>query len=384
MARSRRSERLLLGLIAGLALVAAPLGAQAPGIQVVKLTDGTDNNSPPGPSIPAGSTVTFTYIVTNTGNTPLAGVVVVDDHGTPGNPADDFTATFTGGDTDADSLLDTTETWVFAATATAPVGQYTNTAIVSGTPSGGSPVIDTDLDNLFGISPAIQVVKRTNGTDNNSPPGPSVPIGSTVTFTYVVTNPGNAPLSNVVVVDDNGTPANVADDFNATFTGGDTNANSLLDTTETWTFTASRIATAGQHTNTAMASGSAGGLTVTDTDLDHHLGVIPPTATPTPTSTRTPTATATRTPTPTSTSTPTATATRTPTTTTPPTATSTPTRTPTPIATATSTAIASPSPTAIGGGVGPSSPIPTLSFPMLALLAAALAAVGYFAMRRGL
>ena len=103
---------------------------------------------------------------------------------------------------------------------------------------------DTDSDNHFGTAAAINVVKLTNGTDNDTAPGPHVPVGSTVTFTYVVTNTGNVPLSSVTVTDDNGSAANLADDFNATFVGGDTNADGLLDTTETWTFTATRIATA--------------------------------------------------------------------------------------------------------------------------------------------
>ena len=80
--------------------------------------------------------------------------------------------------------------------------------------------------------PALNVVKLTNGTENNAAPGPVVPAGSTVTFSYVVTNPGNVPLSGVAVSDNNGTPANLADDFNATFVGGDTKTNGLLDLAE--------------------------------------------------------------------------------------------------------------------------------------------------------
>ena len=64
--------------------------------------------------------------------------------------------------------------------------------------------------------------------------------GAAVTWTYVVTNPGTVPLSNVVVRDDNGTPGNTADDFLPAFTGGDTNNNGLLDPGETWTYTATR------------------------------------------------------------------------------------------------------------------------------------------------
>ena len=47
-------------------------------------------------------------------------------------------------------------------------------------------------------------------------PARIVPVGSTVTWTYDVTNAGNEPLKNVAVTDDNGTPGNTADDFNPT------------------------------------------------------------------------------------------------------------------------------------------------------------------------
>src|SRR5688572_8360351 len=90
-------------------------------------------------------------------------------------------------------------------------------------------------------TPAISISKLTNGTNNDAAPGVFVPVSSTVTFTYVVTNTGNVPLSGVTVLDDNGTPGNAADDFNATFVGGDSDSDGQLDTTEAWTFTASRI-----------------------------------------------------------------------------------------------------------------------------------------------
>lgn len=134
----------------------------------------------------------------------------------------------------------------------------------------------------------IQVVKRTNGSDNNSPPGPSLLVGSIATFTYVLTNPGAVAATNIFVRDDNGTPGNLADDFNPTFVGGDGNGNGLLDTTETWTYSASRIVTAGQHTNVGQASAVVNGdIVVSSTDLDSHLGVSP-TNTPTSTPTNTP------------------------------------------------------------------------------------------------
>jgi len=124
-------------------------------------------------------------------------------------------------------------------------------------------------------SGGITLVKLTNGTDNDTPPGPTVPVGSTVTFTYLVTNPGADPISGVIARDDNGTPGVPADDFNATFVGGDTNANGLLDPAETFTFVASRIVTPGPYANIGTASGTLiGGETATDSDPDHHVGIL--------------------------------------------------------------------------------------------------------------
>jgi hypothetical protein len=150
-------------------------------------------------------------------------------------------------------------------------------------PSGDTSVVCTDftvtagqtkifsIDNA-GTAAAIRVLKLTNGSDNDTAPGPTLPVGSTATFTYLVTNPGNAPLVNVAVLDDNGTPANPADDFTPTFTGGDNNANGTLDPSETWTYTAARIVTPGQYTNTGTVTGSGGGSTVTSSNVDNHFG----------------------------------------------------------------------------------------------------------------
>lgn len=137
----------------------------------------------------------------------------------------------------------------------------------------------TDLTIDFGYyrKALIQLVKLTNGTDNNSPTGPQVPVGSLVTWTYNVTSTGSTePIANVIVADDNGTPGNPADDFLAIFSGGDSNGNNLLDVGETWTFVATGVATAGQYGNlgTATGNGSFSGSPVSATDPDHYVGVV--------------------------------------------------------------------------------------------------------------
>ena len=103
-----------------------------------------------------------------------------------------------------------------------------------------------------------------------------VPVGQTVTFTFVVTNTGDVPLQNVEVIDDNGTPADASDDFIPTFVGGDTNGNGLLDLTETWTYTATRDATLGLHFNDAKVTAEDDqGEMVMDADPSNHTGFVP-------------------------------------------------------------------------------------------------------------
>src|SRR4029077_9543455 len=121
-------------------------------------------------------------------------------------------------------------------TATALAGQQTNVGTVAAQDANNPPgttVTDTNPANYFG-GPAIHIVKFVNGEDADSPTGPHVAVGSTLTFTYVVTNTGDVPLANVVVTDDKLGPI-------TSFTG-DANGDGMLDLTETWTYTATATA----------------------------------------------------------------------------------------------------------------------------------------------
>ncbi|MFN8491897.1 MAG: choice-of-anchor E domain-containing protein [Caldilineaceae bacterium] len=92
--------------------------APGPGIAIQKRTNSFDANGPNDPDVPQlqpGATVTWTYIVTNTGNIsfPLASVIVTDSQ--PG-----ITPTFvTTSDANGDGFLAPGETWLYQATSKA-------------------------------------------------------------------------------------------------------------------------------------------------------------------------------------------------------------------------------------------------------------------------
>ncbi len=268
---------------------------ETPAIQIVKLTNGTNNDSPPvagtpdGPIVPVGSTVTWTYNVTDTGsNVPLSNVTVTDNIAGV-NPTPVLSGGFNVGDTNHDGLLEPGETWVFTASGTAIAGQYSNIGTATGTPPTGPNVTATNPDHYFGYTTNISILKLTNGTNNDNPPvagtpdGPIVPVGSTVTWTYDVSTTGNVPLSSVAVTDNiagvNPTPV-----LSGGFNVGDTNHDGLLEAGETWVFTASGTAIAGQYSNIGTATGTPstpagtpipGAPTQTATNPDHYFGATP-------------------------------------------------------------------------------------------------------------
>ena len=258
----------------------------SPGIHVVKYVNGQDANTPADAVyVKAGAGVTWTYVVTSASANPLT-VTLRDDNGTPGNPADDFSPTFTGGDTNGNHMLDQGETWRYTATGVVPAGLYGNVALATGT-DGSTTVYDDDLAYAFGAAPAIQVVKAVNALDPFHPTSieradsawVELVVGTTATFTYIVTDTGNIAVSlNKLtgVVDDNGTPGNTADDFFATYVSGDTNNNGMLDLNEVWLFRATTTVVAGAYVNTGTATGfePKTSQTVTSSDSAGYFGNV--------------------------------------------------------------------------------------------------------------
>ncbi len=146
-----------------------------PAISVVKGTSG---------KVEPGATITVTATVTNTGDTTLSGIVVIDDHAGTLN---------CGGQTSLASLASMVCTGTFSAPATPGVLSVTNTVTVSGQDQIPVTVSASASATTNIISPDISVVKGTSG---------KVEAGATINVTATVTNTGNTGLSGILVVDD--------------------------------------------------------------------------------------------------------------------------------------------------------------------------------------
>ncbi|MDV6342373.1 DUF11 domain-containing protein [Nitrosomonas sp. Is24] len=217
-----------------------------------------------------GDTFTYTILAKNNSTDTVANGVVVTD-------TLDANVTFvsvTGGGVFADNgaaadtvtwnvgSLSPGETQVLTVTVrvndNAPTGNLTQdllnsvsiTAITKDpTPGNNINTEPTNLEVGFTPSGAIAIIKTTNGTD-----GPTISEGETVTWTYTVSNTGNVDLSNIQVVDDNGTASN-SDDFKPTLISGDDGDDGILGLNEVWTFQATGVAYPVNYSNIGTASG---------------------------------------------------------------------------------------------------------------------------------
>jgi hypothetical protein len=162
-----------------------------------------------------GDTVTYTFEVTNVGEEDLFEVTLTDDTGIcDAEPVLED-------DADGDTTLSVDETWTYScehvATAEDP-NRLENVATVTAVNDAGDEVSDEDDAVVRIIHPDIDLDKSVSAS--------TVPAGTTVTYTFVVTNTGDTKLFDVTVVDDvMGTIGTIAEleagaseTFTATFT----------------------------------------------------------------------------------------------------------------------------------------------------------------------
>ena len=114
--------------------------------------------------------------------------------------------------------------------------------------------ICTIVNNDVGVSvtpavpPFIDLIKTANPV--------SLPAGSgQVIYTYTLSNIGTVPVTNVTIIGDTCSPVNRI--------SGDLNSNLSLDLDEVWVYTCTKIVSE-THTNTAVATGWANGISAVD------------------------------------------------------------------------------------------------------------------------
>jgi len=194
-------------------------------------------------SLPAGpGAVTYTYTLRNVGTVPVTNITMVDDTCSP--------LTLVSGDTNSDAKLQVSETWTYSCSTTLSA-THTNNVVATGWANGISVTDIASAIVVVGspvVPPLIHVTKIPS-------PLTLLAKGGMVTYTEKITNPGTVALSNVKLNDDKCSPMK--------YISGDTNGDSKLDTTETWTYTC-RTNLTKTTTNTAIASGEANGYTVRD------------------------------------------------------------------------------------------------------------------------
>jgi hypothetical protein len=219
-----------------------------PAIDIEKSTNGFDADTPPGPSVPVGADVEWTYVVTNIGDVTLTNWVVNDDK------LDGVVCR--GSDLEAGDFIICMESGV------AGDGPYVNVAEVTAS-DGDTRVSDTDPSHYLGgggAFVAIEVEKSTNDEDADFEPGPIVNVDQTVEWEYVVTNLGDVTLTNWVVNDDQ---------------LGEVCRGSNLAVGASSTCTESGVASADQYVNVAEVTASDGNIRVTDEDPSHYFGSDP-------------------------------------------------------------------------------------------------------------
>ncbi len=156
---------------------------QTPSLAVVKSSAATSFNT-------VGTSLTYDFLVTNTGNVTMSQVAVTD-------------AKVAGVSCLATTLApgaSTTCTGVHTVTqADLDAGTVVNIAAVTGTPPGGSPITPVPSNTVTigaAQTPSLSIVKATTTTQASA-------VNQAIPYTFTVANTGNVTMSDIAVSDPN-------------------------------------------------------------------------------------------------------------------------------------------------------------------------------------
>ena len=217
----------------------------------------------------AGDSLTYTYELENTGDTPFRvegtrADALTDDRCSP--------VAYVDGDGNGDEVLDIGETWTYRCSATlqgtttntvtTPLTPFVPPSTVTGPPQVGPPIPLTATVTVQVPTPGIDIAKRASAPGGTEVAGALlVPAGAVVTFDYDVTSgPADTPMQVLAVIDNKCSPV--------VYRAGDVDRDGLLDVAETWTYTCAQVFDGAiEVTNTAVVTAREpkGGRTLTAT-----------------------------------------------------------------------------------------------------------------------
>ncbi|GIG62893.1 hypothetical protein Lfu02_72650 [Longispora fulva] len=186
----RNTSALTVGSVTTTDDACTPVTVPVSSLSVVKSATPADQAS-----FVVGQVVTYSFVVTNTGNQTLTNVTV-DETGFSGSPSPTVSCPAGVASMAAGAQVTCTATYTVTQ-ADVDNGAVTNTATASGTPPSGSAVTSTPSSFTVPVpapAPALVVAKSVSPT---SVPG----AGETVTYSFTVTNTGNVTLTNVTVTE---------------------------------------------------------------------------------------------------------------------------------------------------------------------------------------
>jgi hypothetical protein len=223
-------------------------GLYAPTLKIETLVNGDEADSPTGPTVDAGDQLNWTFIVKNTGNVRISNIAVHRN----GEAADC-----------PKTELDTDEAMICTAKSLAGEGQQHEIGTAKGSDPCGERAVANDPAFYFGRNdrPAIEITKYIGQDDANTAPGPTVEVGATIEWRFLVTNVGNVRLEGIEVIDDKLTTILCP--------------KTALDPGESMVCTATGIALPCEQTNEARVRAGVGTETarnITDTDVAHYFG----------------------------------------------------------------------------------------------------------------
>jgi hypothetical protein len=229
-------------------------GGQSPKIDIEMAVNGQDADTPRGLIVPPDAALSWTYVVTNSGDVNLADIKVTDDSGlSPGCPK---------------TSLRPGESMTCTANSSATSGDHASLGSVTAKSPCNDTVKDSDpthygTEQVLPEVPTIAIKKYTNGQDADSAPGPSILVGAPVQWTYEVTNTWTKVLNSVKITDDRGVAVSCP--------------KTTLQPSEKMTCTGNGTAVAGQYKNIGTAEGtSEKGNKATASDPSHYNGSTPP------------------------------------------------------------------------------------------------------------